>query len=75
MRCAPVYKLNRWSRKNPISVMFFDAANSTARLDGGPMATTIPMPAIEAFCNSSKQARPLSKRIDDESGKAWREAS
>ncbi len=50
--------------------MSLAAANSTARLEGGPMATTILMPAIEAFCSSSKQARPLSKRMEDESGKA-----
>ncbi len=36
---------------------------SIARLDGAPTAQTTGMPAITAFCSSSKLARPLRNRI------------
>ncbi len=38
-------------------------AISTARLDGAPTAQTIFIPAMAAFCISSKLARPLNNKM------------
>ena len=39
--------------------MLHSFASSTARLDGAPTAATTFIPAIDAFCISSKLALPL----------------
>src|SRR4051812_21021451 len=62
-RCGPVYILKRWSLRKPISVMLHSCASCTARLEGAPTAATRRMPAMAAFCISSKQALPLSRRM------------
>ena len=43
--------------------MLNSSASSTARLDGAPTAAISGIPAIAAFCTSSKLARPLSNNI------------
>ena len=45
-------------------------AISTARLDGAPTAAITGMPAIAAFCTSSKLARPLTTRTLSVGGQA-----
>ena len=42
--------------------MLNSSASCTARLDGAPTAAIIFMPAIAAFCTSSKLARPLNNK-------------
>ena len=43
-------------------------ASSTARLDGAPTATRTGQPATAAFWTSSKDARPLTRRIEPANG-------
>ena len=50
--------LKESGRRNPTRVMENSRATSMARLDGAPIAATIGMPPMTAFCRSSKLARP-----------------
>ena len=51
--------LKRLSRTKPSRVKLKRCAVSTARLEGAPTAARIGMPAMSAFCTSSKLARLL----------------
>src|ERR1035438_1358764 len=64
IRRLPEYTLNRSFLRKPISVMPDRPAVATARLEGAPTAAITGMPAISAFCTSSKLARPLTNRSD-----------
>src|SRR5688572_7511133 len=58
MRQGLQYTLHPPGRRKATSVMPADSANSTASVEGAPMAATTGQPAIMAFCSSSKLARP-----------------
>src|SRR6185437_13230786 len=72
MRWAPEYMLHLLSRRKPTKVMPDSSAACTARLEGGPTAAIIVMPAVAAFWMSSKQARPLRMRMEFVSGRLLR---
>src|SRR6185436_3612761 len=63
-----VYTLQPPGRRKATSVMPADSANSTASVEGAPMAATSGAPAIMAFCNSSKLARPDSSTMRSRHG-------
>src|SRR5258708_38134208 len=76
MRPLPLYTLKPPLRRNPISVIPQRSAVATARLEGAPTAANSGTPAIEAFCTSSKLARPLTSITESCSGvqnlsRAW----
>ena len=48
-RSDPEYKLNRFSRKNPINVEPYSRASSTERLDGAPTAAMKGIPVMIDF--------------------------
>ncbi len=63
------YTLQPPGRRKATSVMPADSANSTASVEGAPMAATTGAPAIMAFCSSSKLARPDSSTTRSRHGK------
>src|SRR5580700_8988095 len=68
IRSCPAYTFICSPRRKPISVIPESAASSTARLDGAETAASTGIPAISAFCVSSKLARPEARITCDRSG-------
>ena len=76
MRSGRVYTLQPSPRRKPTRVIPTSAASSTASDDGADTAASTGMPAIAAFCVSSKLARPLTISTCPASGsRPWRTPS